>query len=533
MLTRIWSLPLALVLISGLLSAIAIPSACADDNEESMESIWADESQPSKPHAQNPDAKQPKAPVEQSHQQSQQTTPAQSQPVDVKETTGTTTPTKAVETTPTRTFTEPTETPQMGFSSPTSTPAPVAAPIAETNSKPVQPETVATPVKQETETVDVNRPPAIFMPDTPAKAVEETSKPVQPKLQGDLTETPAKPNEATAAPLVKLDEFNNSHFIKQGGWPGIGPFHRQAGADDVFVDQAGNSLGLHVSGGRVSQATFNLVNKTATYDDFLDLQVASEFLLEGLNVKPKTIMEFNQQLEDAKDSLLNQPATAPITINAGRYIATINKETNNQGEGKFSFVLSVVSRDANPEVIKEHSKEIANSILNSKKQSDFIIRQNTAQETEPTPAKAPATNLSETFSKTIQNWQDIKKVAVRQRKTDELAQVLAGRALIRQTEAIKWLSNNHKFYDMSPKGISVERFSEVTPGQKYAVFVEIKELSKLMDDTNNQVIKETDDSYKVNYTVEKINGEWFITDSAFVDKSTTPAASRPQAKPNR
>ena len=86
---------------------------------------------------------------------------------------------------------------------------------------------------------------------------------------------------------------------------------------------------------------------------------------------------------------------------------------------------------------------------------------------------------------------------------------------------------------MSAKGISVERFSEITPGQKYAVFVEIKELSKLMDDTNNQVIKETDDSYKVNYTVEKINGEWFITDSAFVDKSTTPAASRPQAKPNR
>jgi len=528
MLTRIWSLPLTLIAISGLLSAMAVPSAYADDNEESMESIWADESQPSQgqPIQGKDSGAKAKAPVQVQVNRETIATPdaPPAKPVDTKKATAVSEQVKDLK-------------PQV----PTEvTRIPVSEDAPNSTSQQGQPEPVSSPTKQITETIEPTTPPAIFMPTTPAKSetakpIEPTSKEAQPNLQGDLTEIPADKTQAsTAAPLVKLDEFSNSHFIKQGGWPGIGPFRRQAGLDDVFVDQSGNSLGLHVTSGRVSQATFNLINKTATYDDFLDLQVASEFLLEGLNVKPKTIMEFNQQLEEAKDSLLNQSAAAPVTINAGRYIATINKDTNNQDEGKFSFVLSIVSRDANPDVIKEHSKEIANSILNLKKQnSDFIIRQNTTQESEPSPVKTSSNNLNETFSKAIQNWQDIKKIAVRQRKTEDLAQVLAGRALIRQTEAIKWLSNNHKYYDMTPKGISVERFNEITPGQKYAVFVEIKEVSKLMDDTNNQVIKETDDSYKVNYTVEKINGNWFITDSAFVDKSTTPSASRPQSKPNR
>lgn len=211
------------------------------------------------------------------------------------------------------------------------------------------------------------------------------------------------------------------------------------------------------------------------------------------------------------------------------------KQPNAQ-EGKFSFLISVVSKDASPDVIKEHSKESATTkentgrfgFLNKQKQNpDFIIRQN--QENEPVNNN----NLTETFSKTIQSWQDIKKIAVRQRKTEELSQILAGKALIRQTEAIKWLSSNHKYYDMNPKGITVERFAELTPGQKYAVFVEIKEVSKLMDDANGQVLKEQDDSYKVNYTLEKINGHWYITDSAIVDKTSTPSASRPQGKTNR
>ncbi|MBX9879242.1 MAG: ARC6/PARC6 family protein [Candidatus Obscuribacterales bacterium] len=480
MLIRIWSLSTALVVVSGILTGIATPVAFADDSEESMESIWADESQHNKPAAPKKDLKS----------------------------------------------------------------APVAPSTAEPENKPA--------VKENVQAIEPTNPPAIFVPAIPEQkedqpSVKETAEtaPVpsaapqqnapqqnaQPTIQGDLTE-PAKPAPSATAPLSKLDEFTGSHFIKQGGWPGVGPFHRQAGADDVFVDEAGNNLDLHLAGGRIAQATFNLVNKGATYDDFLDLQVASEFLLEGLNVKPKTILEFNQQLEDAKDGLLNQSNTSPITINAGRYITTVNKQGT--GDGKFSYVISVVSKDASPDVLKEHSKEAKEqpgrfSFLNKgNKSTDFIIRQN--QEKTASPSN---NELTETFSKTIQSWQDIKKIAVRQRKTEELSQVLHGNALIRQTDAIKWLSVNHKYYDMNPKGATIDHFSELVPGQKYAVFVEIKEISKLMDDATGQVIKEQDDNYKVNYTLEKKDGQWFITDSKIVDKSSTPSASHPQGKSSR
>ncbi len=507
MLIRIWSLSVALALVSGLVSGIAVPASFADDNEESMESIWADESQPSK--GQPPKQEIPKA-----------DTSVTRKSVEVKAS-----PAKDLK-------------PQDTVITPTT--GQPASPPATSQIMVQEKIEVATPAPAPTaEFKEPMTPPAIFVPPTPA---------VQPTIQGDLQPT-VKGAPATAAPLSKLDEFSGSHFIKQGGWPGIGPFRRQPGADDAFIDEAGNNLNLHLTGGRIAQATLNLVNKGATYDDFLDLQVASEFLLEGLNVKPKTIIEFNQQLEDAKDNLLNQSNSSPITINAGRYITTVNKEASQLGDGKFSFVVSVVSKDASPDVIKEHSKEISKeagrdtfskpgnergafSFLNgkSKPTTDFIIRQNQ----ESTEAQSKNKNdLTETFSKTIQSWQDVKKVAVRQRKTDELSQILAGKALIRQTDAIKWLSTNHKYYDMNPKGIIIERFSELTPGQKYAVFVEIKEISKLMDDSNGQVLKEQNDSYKVNYTVEKINGNWFITDSAIVDKSSTPAAARPQGKSGR
>lgn len=493
MLIRIWSLSTSLVVISALLAGVASPAALADDNEESMESIWADESQPTtKTEDKKPQDKMPS--------EARNLTPAV------------------------------TATPALPAATTPATTAPVTKPVSNS---PVPSMSITSQTNLQPAT-----PPAIFIPASTAKKEEAVQPSTQANVQGDLSESPSvKAAPTTAAPLVKFDEFSSSHFIKQGGWPGIGPFHRQPGVDDAFVDESGNSLNLNLTGGRISQATFNLVNKGTTYDDFLELQVASEFLLEGLNVKTKNIMDFNQQLEDAKDNLLNQSNTSPVTINTGRYIATINKQ--GLGDGKYSYVLSVVSKDASPDVIKEHSKESKEvakeqtkepgrfSFLNKSNKSnpDFIIRQNQdASQTKPT------NDLTETFSKTIQSWQDIKKIAVRQRKTDDLKQVLAGKALIRQTDAIKWLSTNHKYYDMNPKGVTIERFSELTPGQKYAVYVEIKEVSKLMDDATSQVIKEQDDSYKVNYTVEKIDGGWYITDSSIVDKSSTPSASRSQGK---
>lgn len=127
--------------------------------------------------------------------------------------------------------------------------------------------------------------------------------------------------------------------------------------------------------------------------------------------------------------------------------------------------------------------------------------------------------MKDLFLELIKRWQQIKKVAVRQRQAADLPQVLSGSALTRQSNSIKWLSANNKLYDISPRTLQVDRYIALEPGRKYAVYVKIKELSKLMDATNNTVVKESEDSYNVNYTIEKVGDQWFISDSAVISAS--------------
>lgn len=94
--------------------------------------------------------------------------------------------------------------------------------------------------------------------------------------------------------------------------------------------------------------------------------------------------------------------------------------------------------------------------------------------------------------------------------------MLSGRALVRQTDAIKWLQANKKYYDMNPRSVVVDRFNELTKGQKYAVYAQVKESSKYMDEPTGQVIKDSEDTYNVNYTIEKSGDKWLISDSAIV-----------------
>ncbi|MBI2810092.1 MAG: DUF4101 domain-containing protein [Candidatus Melainabacteria bacterium] len=153
----------------------------------------------------------------------------------------------------------------------------------------------------------------------------------------------------------------------------------------------------------------------------------------------------------------------------------------------------------------------------------------TTPETEPaTPDEASAPSapvtLKDTFREVIFGWQKLKKVAVRQRDTSELSTVLSGRALVRQSDAIKWLQTNKKYYDMNPKSVVVDRYTETIKGQKYAVYAQVKESSKYMDEPTGQVIKDSEDTYNVNYTIEKSGDKWLISDSAIVtqpNKSTT------------
>ncbi len=150
----------------------------------------------------------------------------------------------------------------------------------------------------------------------------------------------------------------------------------------------------------------------------------------------------------------------------------------------------------------------------------------TTEPTTPDQSSAPSApvTLKDTFRDVIFGWQKLKKVAVRQRDTSELSTVLSGRALVRQSDAIKWLQTNKKYYDMNPKSVVVDRYTETVKGQKYAVYAQVKESSKYMDEPTGQVIKDSEDTYNVNYTIEKLGDKWLISDSAIVtqpNKSTT------------
>ncbi len=132
--------------------------------------------------------------------------------------------------------------------------------------------------------------------------------------------------------------------------------------------------------------------------------------------------------------------------------------------------------------------------------------------------------LKKEFQDVIQNWQSLKKTAIKERKGDLLSQALAGKALIRQSDAIKWLVNNHKYYDMTPGGAQIEKIEALVSGKKYAVYAVVKEKTKFVDEATKQVLKETDDTYKVNYTIEKIGEHWLITDSALIKASASKSA---------
>jgi hypothetical protein len=151
----------------------------------------------------------------------------------------------------------------------------------------------------------------------------------------------------------------------------------------------------------------------------------------------------------------------------------------------------------------------------------------------PTASVPTAPELKSEFTNLITKWQSLKKAAVKERDSSSLFQVLGGKALARQTDAIKWLVTNQKHYDMSAKNINVDRYTELAPGEKYSVYAQLTEMSKYIDDgtSPSQVLKDTTLTYSVIYTVEKVDGRWVITDSAL---PPAPTSNQPQsaAKPS-
>ncbi len=173
----------------------------------------------------------------------------------------------------------------------------------------------------------------------------------------------------------------------------------------------------------------------------------------------------------------------------------------------------------------------ANNSDSSSNENNIDHHQNLDSEGSEKPAVASKPlskdeQLKNDFRDVIQDWQTLKKTAVKERDTKLLSQALGGKALSRQTDAIKWLTSNHKYYDMTPGGAKVEKISALVANKKYAVFAEVKEKTKFVDDVTGRAAKETDDTYKVNYTIEKVGQKWLITDSALIKNTVEKSADK-------
>jgi len=84
---------------------------------------------------------------------------------------------------------------------------------------------------------------------------------------------------------------------------------------------------------------------------------------------------------------------------------------------------------------------------------------------------------------------------------------------------VKWLQTHGNFYDMDPRGCVVDKYTDLGGGKKYSVIAQVREFSKYIKEDGNVVLKEVDDKYVVNYTIEKINDKWMITDSLVVNNT--------------
>lgn len=339
----------------------------------------------------------------------------------------------------------------------------------------------------------------------------------------------------TAAPMCKLDAFKNSALVSKGGWPGVGPF--KTTADGEFADDRNNKLRLDLTGDQITRAEMVLANKKLSGTvpkDLIDVEMHVDFLLEAVGLKPKRIQDLNAQLTQNKAALFRTDAPT-LNLTTGRYYVSLEKRQN-EASGNTDLVVAVNSLDADKRIIRQHSApENGTTALVPIPTSTRLLNPPTKLPPDKPPStsvKPPATStplanstagpLKEQFAALIGNWQKIKKVAVRNRDAAELQVVLSGKALVRQTDAVKWLTSNHKYYDMNPKGVVIDQFTEISPARKYMVAAQVREAYKFIDEPTGKVLKEVDDVNKVNYTIEKLGNKWVITDSALLSTATKP-----------
>lgn len=330
----------------------------------------------------------------------------------------------------------------------------------------------------------------------------------QPKASMSISST-ATP---VSAPLVSMEQFNSSDLVKKGAWPGIGPFKSNPEDPLTLIDPNNNLLRLETADAHLlgCELTFTIGQSEQTA---LDLEMASDFLLEACGSKPKAIVEFNRQIEQSKLDTFFKTDGQPLAITSGNLLISITRQgTQNKSS---QFLVRVRNRNASEQAIKQHSQTLVQKPADDSKGKPETNKIATAQ----TP------DLKSEFATCLKNWQQVKKTAIRQRDAQKLSSILSGKALVKQSEALKWLATNHKYFEMVPGPIVVTNFSELIADKKYAVNAEVKESSKYIDEVSGQTLKDTEDFYKVTYTVEKIGEHWFIVDSNVISSKSTPNRS--------
>lgn len=329
----------------------------------------------------------------------------------------------------------------------------------------------------------------------------ETADQTKAADQSNMILVPADPG-----PMCKLANLKEARIVNKPSWVGVGPFREADAAVDTFVDEDANSLKLKVDGEDVVEARLRVGLDVVKGQELLGLKVVSDNLLEGLGLSSARIDKFNQILDAQGIVLTDEASAAPLSVKAGNYMVGLVR-ADWKGEGKQRFDITVYNR------FTKSGTVVSKPNTDTKVDDSRVVMTLPPEEL----AKQAEDKLKEEFQSVIQSWQNIKKEAIHDRKTDNLSKVLAGKALSRQLTAVNWLANNNKYYDLAPKNSVVLGFKDLGGGKKYQVTVQIEENSKLIDENSKQVLKDVDDAYKVNYTMDKINSNWFIVDSAIVD----------------
>jgi hypothetical protein len=375
--------------------------------------------------------------------------------------------------------------------------------------------------------------------------------------------------DAMSSPLCQLSNFKESELVRTTCWPGVGPFKADGNSTEL-TDPQDNKLNVQVDGDKLTSAQLLLVGQSQDAQGILNLEMVSDFMLEALGLKGKRITEFNTYLEKNKEILTADSKYKGATLSTASGPYVISLKGSGAGNNP-SYLIEVHSKSISPDQVKSHdltallnSSSTAPKVedqdddttpvtpIKTQTQTGIAVQNNTSKKPPVVQSKTPVKTVDSTTSGTtktttpvkpvaatevkttqatqpvssgsedgikkelgdaIRAWQQHKKMVLRERQAGDLSKYLTGRALINQTSGVKWLIDHQNYYEMTPKGVTVSSIQKLSDSPKrYSVIVNVKEASKQIKEPEKTVIKSTDDSYNVNYTLEKAEDTWRIAD---------------------